>query len=387
MSTLHYNIAIIGAGAAGLHLALAMYNDPYFRDHRILILEKSAKDQNDRTWCFWEKGEGLWDDLIQHSWPQGDFFYKDNTVPLALTPYRYKMLRSIDFYEFAKKKILSGSMFHWVEEDVQSVTNETPIQINGLKTVYTADIVFDSRIPNEFMQTKDSYTRLLQHFKGWVIRTNYDAFDTDRFTIMDFRLGWPETTSFTYVLPLNKREALVEFTLFTSSLLQKNDYEQVLQNYIRKYLKIQEFEIVEQEQGVIPMSDFPFEKYSNGNHIHIGTGGGWVKPSTGYSFKNCERNSRKLIENLKLKRPLNVGLHKRKFRIYDTLFLDILYRQNEFGPELFNTMYTKISVQTIFAFLDDQTNFKQDLFILSRFPRKPFLISIFKKITQRWNRS
>ena len=386
MSNLKFDIAIIGAGAAGLHLALAMHDDPYFSGKRILILEKSAKDKNDRTWCFWEKGEGLWDNLIQHSWSRGDFFYKDNTVPLNLTPYRYKLLRSIDFYEFAKKKITASSMFDWVEEDVQSVSNESPIQINGLKTVYTADIVFDSRIPNEFMKSQDSYTRLLQHFKGWVIKTNYDAFDTDCFSMMDFRLVWPETTSFTYVLPLNKREAMVEFTLFTSSLLQKEDYERMLKNYINDILKIPEYEIVEQEQGVIPMSDFPFEKYSKGNHIRIGTGGGWVKPSTGYSFKNCERNARKLIANLKMNKPLNSGLLKRKSRIYDTLFLDVLYRQNYRGPALFNTMYSKIPVQTIFAFLDDQTTIKQDHFIMSRFPTKPFVFSILKKIAQRWKK-
>jgi lycopene beta-cyclase len=386
MSTINYNIAIIGAGAAGLHLALAMLNDPYFENKRILILEKTAKDQNDRTWCFWEKGEGLWDALIQQSWTHGDFFYKDTTVPLSLTPYRYKMLRSIDFYEFAKKKILASSLFHWVGEEVVDVVNGAPLQIKGLHSEYTADIVFDSRIPVEFTTLKDSSTRLLQHFKGWVIKTNYDAFDVNRFTLMDFRLTWPNTTSFTYVLPLNKREALVEFTLFTTSLLQKNEYEQLLKNYLKDILKISSFEIVEQEAGVIPMSDFPFEKYSSGNHIRIGTGGGWVKPSTGYSFKNCERNSSKLIENLKQHKHLNEGLLKIKSRIYDTLFLDVLYRQNDRGPALFNTMYSKIPVQTIFAFLDDQTSIRQDLFVISRFPPLPFLFSIVKKIIQRWNK-
>jgi lycopene beta-cyclase len=387
MANLNFDIAIIGAGAAGLHLALAMHNDPYFSDKRILILEKTAKDQNDRTWCFWEKGEGLWDDLIQQSWSQGDFYYKEKAVPLSLTPYRYKMLRSIDFYKFAKKKISAHSMFNWVEEDVQSVVNDSPLQINGLKSVYTAEIVFDSRIPNEFMNTVDSYTRLLQHFRGWVIKTNDDVFDSDRFTMMDFRLVWPATASFTYVLPLSKREALVEFTLFSSSLLQKNDYELMLQNYIRDILKLKDYEIVEHEQGIIPMSDFPFENYSKGNHIRIGTGGGWVKPSTGYSFKNCERNSRKLIANLKLNKYLNDGLLNRKFRIYDTLFLDVLYRQNHLGPALFKTMYTKIPVQTIFSFLDNQTNFRQDLSIIFRFPWMPFLFSAIKKFSPRWNKS
>ena len=87
-----------------------------------------------------------------------------------------------------------------------------------------------------------------------------------------------------------------------------------------------------------------------------------------------------------MNKPLNSGLLKRKSRIYDTLFLDVLYRQNYRGPALFNTMYSKIPVQTIFAFLDDQTTFKQDLFIMSRFPTKPFVFSILKKIAQRWKK-
>jgi lycopene beta-cyclase len=181
-------------------------------------------------------------------------------------------------------------------------------------------------------------------------------------------------------LPLSKREALVEFTLFSSSLLQENDYDTMLHRYISDILKISEFEIVEQEKGVIPMSDFPFEKYTNGNHIRIGTGGGWVKPSTGYSFKNCELNSRKIIANLKAGRPANKGLISPKFRFYDSLFLDVLNRHNELGPELFETMYAKHPVQTIFSFLDNQTNFANDLNIISGFPWAPFLRSFTRYV-------
>ena len=386
MSTSNFDIAIIGAGAAGLHLSLAMKGESFFQHKRILILEKSAKDQNDRTWCFWEKGEGLWDTLLQQSWSKGDFFTVENAVPLSLTPYRYKMLRAIDFYEFAKKEILSSPLFHWVNEDVQAVKNGTPIQINGLKSYYSADYVFDSRIPEEFFQVKDSYTRLLQHFKGWVIRSKTDIFDPDRFTMMDFRLLWPNSTSFTYVLPLNKREALVEFTLFTPALLQDSDYDIYLQRYLSEILKLEEYEIMEHEQGVIPMTDFPFENYSKGNHVRIGTGGGWVKPSTGYSFKNCERNSRKLVANLKSGKPIINGIHKLNFRLYDALFLDVLYRQNERGPRLFEIMYTQFPMQKIFAFLDDQTSLAEDVFITIRFPWLPFLHSITKLIARFWKK-
>lgn len=381
---MHFNIAIIGAGAAGLHLALAMKNDSFFSNKRILILEKSAKDQNDRTWCFWEKGAGLWDSLLQKSWETGDFYTAESAVPLNLEPYRYKMLRAIDFYDFAKKEIQESAIFNWVNDEIQSVESGSPIQIKGLKENYTADFAFDSRIPEEFLKAKENYTCLLQHFKGWVIRSKEDTFNPQRFTMMDFRVIWNKSTSFTYVLPLNKREALVEFTLFTPDLINDADYDAMLKQYISEILKLEEYEIVEQEYGVIPMTDFPFEKYSNGNHIRIGTSGGWVKPSTGYSFKNCERNSRKIIASFKSGKPLNSGIHKLKFRIYDALFLDVLYRQNKKGPSLFKLMYTKLPVQKILSFLDNETSFFQDLSIIARYPWRPFLKSLLKLAIRRW---
>jgi lycopene beta-cyclase len=382
MPDTHFDIAIIGAGAAGLHLSLAMRSDPFFHQKRILILEKSAKDQNDRTWCFWEKEEGLWDSLLRKSWSHGDFFSEKKMVPLSLAPYRYKMLRAIDFYDFAKQEIAASPIFHWVNEEVQSVVNDTPIRINCSKVNYTAEMVFDSRIPEEFYQRNDNYTRLLQHFKGWVVRTPEDSFDPERFTMMDFRLLWPNSTSFTYVLPISKREALVEFTLFSPELLKSGDYDRQLQRYMAEILKIGEYEIVEQEQGVIPMSNFPFEKYTKGNLIRIGTGGGWVKPSTGYSFKNCERNSRKIVENLKSGRAANEGLVSQKFRFYDAIFLDVLNRKNEMGPQLFEIMYTRYPVQKIFSYLDDQTRLNEDLSIVVGFPWLPFMRSLINHLSR-----
>jgi len=382
MSSTSFDIAIIGAGAAGLQLALTMRSEPFFHEKRILILEKSAKDQNDRTWCFWEKGEGKYDKLLHHSWSQGDFFSERNTFKLSLTPYRYKMLRAMDFYRYAKKEIAASTNFHWQTEDVQSVQQGAPLRIIGQQGSYTADLVFDSRIPDDFYQKKDKYIRVLQHFKGWVVRTPNDQFDPGRFTLMDFRLRWQDTTSFTYVLPINKREALVEFTLFTSTILRDDEYDHMLRRYVTDVMKLSEFEIMEIEQGVIPMSDFPFDKYSQGQHFLIGTGGVWVKPSSGYSFKNCERNSRIIVENIQMGRPANKGIISPKFRLYDAIFLDVLNRRNHLGPKLFETLYRKNDVQKIFDFLDDQTSIADDLSIIMGFPQLPFLRSLVNHVVR-----
>ena len=66
-------------------------------------------------------------------------------------------------------------------------------------------------------------------------------------------------------------------------------------------LKIEKYEILEEEMGVIPMTDFPFHKKNNNTLTKIGTAGGWVKPSSGYAFKNCEKYASTVAENIKAK--------------------------------------------------------------------------------------
>jgi lycopene beta-cyclase len=47
-----YDFILSGGGLAGLSLAYHLINSP-LRDRSILIVDKDAKQQNDRTWCFW----------------------------------------------------------------------------------------------------------------------------------------------------------------------------------------------------------------------------------------------------------------------------------------------------------------------------------------------
>jgi lycopene beta-cyclase len=376
MTHQEFDIAIIGAGAAGLHLALAFSEHTFFADKKILLLDKDRKESNDRTWCFWEKGSGRWDSILTQSWSRGDFFGPCHHRQLELHPYRYNMLRAADFYAFAKNRLSKHPNFTWQQDAVQEVVQGSPLKILGSQHRYAARWVFDSRVPDAFPHLpkgEKSYTHLLQHFKGWYVRTDTDRFDPGRFTMMDYRVLKAGATSFTYVLPLSRREALVEFTLFSGGLLAEGEYDQMLRQYFDKILKIKDFEISEVEWGVIPMSDFDFGQYSSGNHIRIGTGGGWVKPSSGYAFKNCERNARRIAVNLASGRPANKGLFSRRFQFYDSIFLGVLGHENALGPRLFETMYTRNDVQKIFAFLDEETSLPDDLSIISSFPKLPFL--------------
>lgn len=376
-----YDFAIIGAGAAGLQLALAMQNDSFFTNKKILIIDKEEKNKNDKTWCFWEQGEGKWDKIIYHKWSKALFYGNTKKIDLNLNPYTYKMLKSIDFYTHAKTTILASNQFKWVKAEVLELNNNNNnVAIITNKEKYQTKICFDSRITPHFFNDKNNYVRILQHFKGYFIRFNKEVFNPEKLTLMDFRMRYKNSTSFMYVLPTSSKEALVEFTLFTPSVIEEEKYDTYIKNYIKNYISNTEYEILEVEKGIIPMTNFPFHEYSTSNIIKIGTAGSWVRPSTGYSFKNAERYAEKIINNIKNNNPPNQNVLTKKYMLYDVLLLDILKRNNEKGVSIFDEMYSKNNIKNIFQFLDGTTTYWQDFKIIASFNPLPFLRSILNQL-------
>ena len=55
-------------GCAGLSLAVHLIQSGKFSDKKILLIDKESKIQNDRTWCFWENENGLFQNIVYKSW-------------------------------------------------------------------------------------------------------------------------------------------------------------------------------------------------------------------------------------------------------------------------------------------------------------------------------
>ena len=94
----HFNYIICGGGASGLMLAYRLCNDKFFANKTILLIEKENKVLNDRTWCFWESGEGELEKIVHKTWTQSFFASNNYRLDFNLSPYKYKMVRSHDFY-------------------------------------------------------------------------------------------------------------------------------------------------------------------------------------------------------------------------------------------------------------------------------------------------
>ena len=93
-----YDYIIAGSGCAGLSLLYRMLKEPTLSSKKILVIDKEAKVQNDRTWCFWENEPGLFESIVHHQWKKLVFHAPEFSKQLDLKNQTYKMIRGIDFY-------------------------------------------------------------------------------------------------------------------------------------------------------------------------------------------------------------------------------------------------------------------------------------------------
>ncbi len=376
-----FDFIIIGAGAAGLLLADAIGKDPYFENTSILLIEKDTKQSNDRTWCFWENGIGQFDQILHTSWNTIYFGGKQFRKHLDIAPYAYKMIRGIDFYTEYLNRIRSYSNITLCNETVVNIEDETQqVIVKTSATTFTASKVFNSIFNYKTIVKQSKYPVLQQHFIGWFIRTEDSVFDPNSAGFMDFSIPQKGNTRFMYVLPFSENEGLVEYTLFSENLLPEKEYEAAIDAYIGTHLGGSPYEITEREKGSIPMSCYNFESHNSTNVLNIGTAGGWSKSSTGFTFMNTARNTVSLISFLKKNKPLNAFSTKKRFWYYDLLLLDILYRKNDKGQLIFESLFKKRSPQLILKFLEERTNLWEDLQIISACPKRIFINAFFRRL-------
>lgn len=379
MPAKHFDYIIIGNGLAGLQLALAFAEDSFFHDKKVALIDPDNKQVNDKTWSFWEKTPTKFNHLVYKSWQKAIFYGNQSKKELNLTPYTYKSIQSIDFYTHAFNVLKTKSNFQFILDEVISVDSDI-ISLNTKNETYTASHVFDSRIPDDFFNDNNKTISIVQHFKGWTIKTHEAIFNPEAITMMDFRLKDGNQTTFTYVLPYSETEALIEFTYFTKDVVEDAVYDSFLKRYISEQLNTSNYTITEAEKGQIPMTNFPFEKYNTKNITKIGTAGGWVKGSTGYSFKHTEKKVSQILKNLKSNQKPSKNLFTSKYKFYDKVFLKVLSDSNEKGEWIFSQFYTKNSIQTMFSFLDEESSFTEDLKIMMSLFSWSFIKAFFKTL-------
>ena len=382
----HYHYIFTGSGLSALMTVYEMILSKKFEDKTILLIDENTKKSNDRTWCFWDD-KLLFDEIISKKWNYALYADQDFERNLELKPYQYKMIQGLDFYNLVFNLISKQENIHFSNDtilDFQDLGNHCFVKTE-VKS-YTCNKIFNSIFNSNIVKSQSNFPLLQQHFIGWFIKSKEAVFNPDVATFMDFSVEQRGNTRFMYVLPTSTTEALLEYTLFSKDVLSKEEYENEIEIYIKK-LGITSYEIVDKEQGNIPMTSYKFWKNNTKNIVNIGSVGGWTKASTGFTFKNVTKKSKELITFLQSDTSTELSVkdftkfHKQdKFWFYDLLFIDVLYKNNEIGSKVFSSLFKKGNSTIIFKFLDSETTFLEDLKVMLKCPTIPFAKAFFKRL-------
>ncbi len=272
------------------------------------LIDAPAGPLRERTWCFWEQGDGDFGEVVAKSWerlcvrgPGGQVW---ESRP---HPWRYKMIRSSAFDAFVDARLTRSPLAERVTATVHRLTETADGVLvsgtlpGGRQLSLRAGWVYDSR---PLPRLPPARTTLLQHFRGWFVQLDTgkadaaSSFDPDSACLMDFRTPQPEHgLSFGYVLPLGPNRALVEYTEFSETPLPTEAYDAALRHYTSEILKLGTFDVLDTEQGIIPMTDARFQRQVGRHVFRIGTSGGATRPATGYTFAAVQRQSRAIADS------------------------------------------------------------------------------------------
>lgn len=374
-----YEFVILGAGCSGLSLCYYLLDEGI--DTPILILDRKQTFEDDRTWCFWDVEPTPFTHLALKEWRSWSFASAGGRVTQTTSRYPYKFLAGRDFYEHALARLAeSPNVTLRLGEKVGGYTEE-----NGEALVETSDgtirarHVFDGRglIPgsSEFEEARRRGVWVPQKFLGLRIRAERPVFDAERCTLMDFSVDQSRGLRFAYVLPVEEREALVENVYLSEAEVTMGEHRAEIEAYLETSygLASGDYEVLGEERGYIPMTDYTFPRRL-GDRVHnIGTLGGETRPSTGYTFLRIQRYCRELAAAIASGGEPPVNVHPWRLDLLDSLFLRFVRERPKECPEIYRRMFSGVSPDPLVRFLTERSTPLDEARLIAALPKMPFL--------------
>ena len=352
-----------------------MHEKGLLDNKKILLIDPDEKKENDKTFCFWAKETDdiyrEYASIVSNSWKQ----IQINNLPSSeIAPLCYYHINSLDLYQLAREIIEKYDVNHIKERVLGIYKSGDKLFTESEGTIFESSYVFDGR-PPDFKLALNSDYNISQSFFGFKVKLEEEKFNDQVYHMMDFRVDQSIATQFIYILPYSKSEALVELTRFGKQLIVESNAKEVLGEFISK--NFGNFQVVDQEKGVIPMSSTLPKIKSEKNWINIGTRAGNVKPSTGYAFKNMYAHSKSICDAKNFNSKKSLTNHR--FLFYDQLLLIILTIWPNKGKPIFEKLFKVKSANFVLQFLDEKTSFSQDLSMFSKLQ-----VGVFLKALLYW---
>jgi lycopene beta-cyclase len=384
------DLIIIGAGAAGLSLLLALDAANYAGN--VVVLESRQGPQNDKMWSFWhvteanrssEKSNNLpayIEAILTHKWQSWSLSADGSEYSMRDTLFQYCCLRSESLSALALERVAAKKNFR-----IRFDSHVSSLTATGLAAIVTTDTeqltakqVVDTRPP----PLQSHHEGLIQCFYGEEIVCEADIFEPSTVKLMHQLRHSELGIEFIYILPFSTKHALVEFTCFSLIPVAVSVLKARLTDALYEVTKQHPFTTQRTECAALPM----YLVNQNAQHqqpaiIYGGIAGGAMRASTGYSFigsqKWATQSAHDLIKTsvISVNRPIPAI-----YQMMDRLMLSVLRNDMKVGVTIFIQLFKTVSAQRFVRFMSEKATLFDFVCIIWAMPKKPFLRALFRRV-------
>ena len=265
---------ILGDGIAAMMLASRSDELP---EHEISIVSpEGAPMSKDHMLGFWNmNGLEMAVESSRASWSKWAIITNTGKSVLHSDKHAYHIMHKANYIQNCRDKATQEGV-EFIEEKSMTTTESSQ--------------TFDSRPP------RASKNAMLQHFLGQEVEVDKPVFDSSTAILMDFRVDQSEGMHFIYLLPYSPTQALVESTLFSTTVLDREYYVNTINDYLADHYGASVHNIIHEEQGVIPMGTLsPHDENIPG----LGANAGAIRPASGYTFVFIHQQIQRAIQVFK----------------------------------------------------------------------------------------
>jgi len=363
-----YDVAIVGAGLAGLSLAVrlaALPNPP-----RILMVDPRTTRERDRTWCSWSVRPHPFVDCVSHRWLEWTVGSGNASVVRGSERFPYQRIPSDALYRKAETLLAQAPSVTWAlgrsVVDLKETSGLVQISFSDGNSV-EARRVYDSRPPG--IKTTDGWRQI---FSGLEIRCPGACWNPEKVVLMDFQQADENGVRFFYILPLSSDSFLVEDTWLCPAGENPIFSEAEILSYASERIGVSGWEILHREKGTIPMFAMP-QATSGGRITAIGTRGGAVRSSSGYAFTRIQQESDALAAaypNLPA-----TGAGTLFLRMMDAIFIKAVDQHPERLPDYMSRLFQNVKSERLIRFMESCPTWLDLLAVMAALPLWPFLVA------------
>ena len=365
------DIAILGGGCAGLSLAYRLIG----AGRSVTVIEPRHAYEEDRVWSFWRTAPDPFEHCVVKRWRRWRVAADGRSTVRSAGGLAYETVGAGRFYDTCRHAIdrandvslRLGTTGEITERGAEAVTLTLSGDAPG---TLRARHVIDTRP----LPARPAYG---QFFRGLEIETDRPRFDPECCDLMRFGPPRRDRIDFRYVLPVSPTRALVEATSFAAAPPGTDALQADLAEALAEETRGARYRVIRREAGAIPMDVAHAAPQEHPRIVPFGLRGGAARPATGYAFTRIQARADALAARLRDGHaPAPPAPDGPVMREMDRLFLRVIARVPERGPELFFRMFDRVPVRRLERFLSGSTATADRLSVIAALPPGLFLSTL-----------